>query len=160
MLRLLGTEILFVPVELPLLSICMLALVDAECLFCLCSGSVNNGYSPGTALSSLGSPISGCSSGTAITALSSCWTFFLACFARFEGKTLGVEFVGFHSRAALGRGHDPILLLPVPERLRNGDGNSGFPFPPRTLRRLQRVGVVTRTSGEVAAAGNDDGAGY
>lgn len=42
-LTLLGNEILFVPVELPLLSTCKLALVEVECRFCLCSGNVNNG---------------------------------------------------------------------------------------------------------------------
>lgn len=59
MLTLRGKEILFVPVELPLLSTCKLALVDAECRFCLCSGNVNNGYSPGALPSSLGDPIAG-----------------------------------------------------------------------------------------------------
>jgi hypothetical protein len=43
MLKLLGNETLFVPFELPLLSTCKLALVDPECLFCLCSGSVRSG---------------------------------------------------------------------------------------------------------------------
>lgn len=42
MLTLLGSEILF-DWALPLLSTCRLALVDAECRFCLCSGNVNRG---------------------------------------------------------------------------------------------------------------------
>jgi hypothetical protein len=70
-LTLLGNEILFVPVGLPLLSTCKLALVDAECLFCLCSGSVSSGYSPGAVPSSRGDPSAGCSSGIAITDSSS-----------------------------------------------------------------------------------------
>jgi hypothetical protein len=67
MLTLLGNEILFDPVELPLLSTCKLALVDAEYRFCLCSGNVNKGYSPGAPPSSLGDPIAGCESGIAMT---------------------------------------------------------------------------------------------
>lgn len=60
------------------------------------------------------------------------------------GYTLGVEFVGFHNRAALVRLGRP-MVLPVPARLRNGEGNSGFPPPMKAFRRLQRVGLVTRT---------------
>lgn len=71
-LTLRGNEMrLLVPVELPLLSTCRLALVDPECRFCLCSGSVNSGYSPPAPAPSLGLLRSGCSSGIAITALSS-----------------------------------------------------------------------------------------
>jgi hypothetical protein len=44
MLTVRGNEMrLLVPAELPLLSTCRLALVDPECRFCLCSGSVNSG---------------------------------------------------------------------------------------------------------------------
>jgi len=72
MLTLRGNEMrLLVPAELPLLSTCRLALVDPECRFCLCSGSVNSGYSPPAPAPSLGLLRSGCSSGIAITALSS-----------------------------------------------------------------------------------------
>jgi hypothetical protein len=73
-----------------------------------------------------------------------------------------VEFVGFHSRAALvRRGRDPMLLLTVPARLRKGEAKSGFPPPMRAFRRLQRVGLVTRTCGspgfEDAGIGEGDG---
>jgi len=72
MLTLRGNETrLLVPAELPLRSTCKLALVDPECRFCLCSGSVNNGYSPPAPAPSLGLLRSGCSSGIAITGLSS-----------------------------------------------------------------------------------------
>jgi len=72
MLTLRGNEMrLLVPLELPLLSTCRLALVDPECRFCLCSGSVNSGYSPPAPAPSRGLLRSGCSSGIAITALSS-----------------------------------------------------------------------------------------
>jgi hypothetical protein len=71
-LTLRGRLILFrSPLSLPLRSTCKLALVDPECLLCLCSGSVNNGYSPPVLL---GPPSSffldermGWYSGTAIT---------------------------------------------------------------------------------------------
>lgn len=72
MLTLRGNEMrLLVPAELPLLSTCKLALVDPECRFCLCSGSVSSGYSPPAPAPSLGLLRSGCSRGTAITVLSS-----------------------------------------------------------------------------------------
>jgi len=71
MLTLRGNEMrLLVPAELPLLSTCKLALVDPECRFCLCSGSVNSGYSPPAPAPSLGLLRSGCSRGMAMTALS------------------------------------------------------------------------------------------
>jgi len=71
MLTLRGNEMrLLVPAELPLLSTCKLALVDPECRFCLCSGSVNSGYSPPAPAPSLGLLRSGCCRGMAITALS------------------------------------------------------------------------------------------
>ena len=70
MLTLLGSDILFV-CELPLLSTCKLALVDAECRFCLCSGNVNSGYSPGAAPSCPGDSIAGWESGMAIADASS-----------------------------------------------------------------------------------------
>jgi hypothetical protein len=164
MLTLLGSETrLLVPFELPLLSTCKLALVDAECRFCLCSGSVNSGYSPPAPAPSRGLLRSGCSSGIAITALSSGDLSLRLVTDRFCccGYTL-VELLGFHNRAALGRRGLPrlMLLLPtVPERLRNGDAKSGFPPPMRALRRLQRVGLVMRTCGSGVEAGIGEGVG-
>ena len=70
MLTLLGNEIVFV-CELPLLSTCRLARVDAECRFCLCSGSVNSGYSPGAPPSCSADAIAGWASGMAIADASS-----------------------------------------------------------------------------------------
>lgn len=70
MLTLLGSEILFDWV-LALLSTCRLAFVDAECRFCLCSGNVNSGYSPGAPPSCPTNPMSGCESGMAIADASS-----------------------------------------------------------------------------------------
>ena len=68
MLTLRGSEMrLLVPAELPLLSTCKLALVDPECRFCLCSGSVNSGYSPPAPAPSLGLLRSGCWRGMAMT---------------------------------------------------------------------------------------------
>jgi len=78
------------------------------------------------------------------------------------GYTLGVEFVGFHSdRATLGRRGLDAVLLPVPARLRNGAEKSGFPPPMKAFRRLQRVGLVTRTCGSsgVEDVGIGDGEG-
>ena len=146
-LTLLGSETLFVALELPLLSTCRLALVDPECRFCLCSGSVKSGYSPPAAAPSRGELRSGCCSGMAMTLSSLC------CLRRVDDGPRGVELLGFQRRAALGRRGRPraMLLPPVPERLRNGDAKvllkSGFPPPIRALRRLQRVGLVTRTWG-------------
>jgi hypothetical protein len=151
MLTLRGSEILFV-CELPLLSTCRLALVDAECRFCLCSGSVNSGYSPGAPPSCSTDPIAGWESGTAIADASSTAERFLRREAGLGrggllGYALGVEFVGFHNRAPLsrrGRGCVDAALPAVPARLRKGVEKSGWP-PVKALRRLQRVGVVTRT---------------
>jgi hypothetical protein len=157
MLTLLGSEILFVW-ELPLLSTCRLALVDPECLFCLCSGSVNRGYSPGAPPSCSTDPIAGCERRTAIADASSTAERFLRPeTARSRGGllgyVLGVELVGFHSRAPLSRlGRDCVdaALPAVPARLRKGVEKSECP-PVKALRRLHRVGVVTLTwgSGEV-----------
>ena len=153
MLTLLGSDILFV-CELPLLSTCKLALVDAECRFCLCSGNVNSGYSPGAPPSCTIEPIAGWESGTAIADASSIADRFLRreaglCPGGLLGYALGVEFVGFHSRAPLsrrGRGRADAALPAVPARLRKGVEESGFQ-PMKALRRLQRVGVVIRTWG-------------
>jgi hypothetical protein len=160
MLTLLGNETLFDPFELPLLSTCKLALADPKCRLCLFSGSVNRGYDPPTAGPSRGELMSGCDNGIAITPASSPCERFL-----FRVGTLGVEFVGFHNpRVVLGRrGLDPMLLPPVPERLRKGELKSGFPPPIKALRKLQRVGLVTLTCSfpSVEAVGTGDGAdGY
>jgi hypothetical protein len=77
------------------------------------------------------------------------------------GYTLGVEFVGFHNRAALVRRGRDSMLLPVPARLRKGEGNSGFPPPIRAFRRLQRVGLEILTWGSgVEEFGTGEGDGY
>lgn len=146
MLTLLGklTRLLLLP-SLPLLSTCKLALVDPECRLALCSGSVKSGYSPPAAAPSLGLLTSGCFSGIAMTALSSGLLCLLVS-VRCEGP-LGVELLGFQSLAAEGRRGLPRGAIedpPVPERCRNGLTNSDPP-PINALRRLQRVGLVTRT---------------
>jgi hypothetical protein len=68
---------------------------------------------------------------------------------------LGVELFGFHNLTAEGRRCRPraIELPPVPERLRKGDAKSGppVPLPVKALRRLQRVGLVTRTCGSTGS---------
>lgn len=149
MLTLLGSEILFVW-ELPLLSTCRLAHVDAECRFCLCSGSVNSGYSPGASPSFPGDPIAGWESGTAIADASSTAEGVVRrevglCRGGLFGYVLGVEFVGFHSRAPLIlRGRFDATLPAVP--VLKGVDKSGL-RPVKVVRRLQRVGVVNRTWG-------------
>ncbi len=56
---------------------------------------------------------------------------------------------------------DPRERVSEPERLRKGDANSGFPPPMSALRRLQRVGGVTRTSDSgVAVEEGKMGSGY
>lgn len=74
---------------------------------------------------------------------------------------LGVELLGFQSLAAEGRRGRPRGAIedpPVPERFRNGDANSEPP-PINALRRLQRVGEVTRTCGP-GSTGMGEGVGY
>ena len=50
----------------------------------------------------------------------------------------------------------------VPARLRNGEGKSGFPPPIKAFRKLQRVGLLIRTSGFSGddEAGTGEGVGY
>ena len=149
MLTLLGKDILFVSSELPLLSTCRLALVDPECRLRRCSGRDNSGPSPPTPPSCRDCPSHGSESGTATTALSSSGDLFLrrASYLLCDAcvRFLGVELVGFHSLPALGLrvGVAPILA-PVFARYRKG---VWFPPPMRAFRRLQRVGLVTRTCG-------------
>jgi hypothetical protein len=149
------------PASLPLLSTCRLALALPECRLCLFSDNVRSGYSPPAIAPSVRAPSSGWFKGTAIGGLLSSGDLGLlpllwCCVGTGSAR---VEFEGFQRLVPVPcrSVRIDIALVSVLERLRlKGEG---YPPPMSAVRRLQRVGLLTRTCG-CGEGGIGEGEGY